>query len=256
MQYKISVIIPCYNAEKTILSAIESVVNQTYPVFEIICIDDCSTDSSVELIKCNFSNIIVIENRVNSGPAKSRNTGMQIASGDFIAFLDSDDVWYPNKISVQMDYLIDFNLVCIGSPFTINNIEKSNKNNYDFRFLTLCDLSFSNKLPTPSVVIRNMGLMFDDEMRYAEDYDLWLRIAKLYPQRIGLIEQPLISLGKPDFGVSGLSSHLLKMEKGELQALSNNLGWFRFLFQFFSVIKFIRRLLIVYIVRNKFFKGV
>ncbi|ENA3446249.1 glycosyltransferase family 2 protein [Yersinia enterocolitica] len=256
MQHKISVIIPCYNAEKTIISAIESVIDQTYPTFEIICVDDCSTDNTVELIKCKFSNVIVMENRVNSGPAKSRNRGMEAASGDFIAFLDSDDVWYPNKISVQIGYLIDFNLVCIGSPFTINNIEKPNVHNYSFRFLTLRDLCVSNKLPTPSVVIKNMGLMFDDKMRYAEDYDLWLRIAKLYPHRIGLIEQPLVSLGKPDFGVSGLSSHLLKMEKGELQALSNNLGWFGILFQSLSIIKFIRRLLLVYIVRNKYFKKV
>ncbi|AHK20218.1 glycosyl transferase [Yersinia similis] len=255
MQHKISVVIPCYNAEKTIINAIESVVKQSYPIFEIICVDDLSTDNTVKLVKNKFSDVIVIENRVNGGPAKSRNVGMEVATGDFIAFLDADDIWYPNKISVQIKYLIKFNLVCIGSPFTVNSIEMINRDNYSFRFLTLHALSFSNKLPTPSVIIRNMGLMFNDKMRYAEDYDLWLRIAKLHPGRIGLIEQPLISLGKPDYGVSGLSSHLLKMEKGELLALKDNLGWIKYIFQILSIVKFSRRLFLVFVARGNIFKA-
>ncbi|CNF65082.1 glycosyltransferase family 2 protein [Yersinia intermedia] len=252
MHHKISVVIPCYNAEGTIRESIDSVLKQSYPIFEIICVDDCSTDNSVNIIKKEYGGVLLIESVKNHGPAKSRNIGIDSANGDFIAFLDSDDVWYPNKISIQMEYMIQNDLVCIGSPFTINKISALNYNEYSFRLLSLHDLARSNKLPTPSVIIKKMKMkmMFNESMRYAEDYDFWLRLANFYPSRIGLIEQPLVSLSKPVFGVSGLSSHLWKMEKGELIALNNNLGRYKIIFLVLSVAKFIRRLLLVYFIKN------
>ncbi|PAV01974.1 hypothetical protein CBG25_13655 [Arsenophonus sp. ENCA] len=252
---KISVIIPCYNASKTISRAINSVLQQFYPIFEIICIDDNSKDNTVEILEKEFDNIILIKNKKNVGAAKSRNIGMNKAKGDFIAFLDSDDIWYSNKIEIQIQYIIKFNLVFIGSTFSINEIKQLNNSEYSYKLLFLYKLALSNKLSTSSVIIKNINIKFDERMRYAEDYDLWLRITKFYPNDAGFIIQPLVSLGKHNYSISGLSSHLLKMERGELLALKNNLGYYKHIFQFFSLIKFLRRLIIVYILKNKCIKN-
>lgn len=104
----VSIITPVYNAEEFIVQTIESVKSQTYKDWELLLIDDCSTDSSAELIKsfidCD-SRIKYIKLNKNSGAAVTRNTGLSVAQGRYIAFLDSDDIWKPQKLERQMKLL-------------------------------------------------------------------------------------------------------------------------------------------------------
>lgn len=105
---KLSIITPVYNAEEFLGETIESVLNQTYENFEFLLIDDCSTDSSRAMIKeygQKDSRIRYIKLEENSGAAVARNTGLENARGRFIAFIDSDDKWYPEKISKQLTFM-------------------------------------------------------------------------------------------------------------------------------------------------------
>lgn len=104
----ISVVIPMYNRAKTIERCLYSVCNQTYKNIEIIVVDDCSNDTSVDLVK-NYkdSRIRLIELNKKSGAQEARNKGIQVAEGEFIAFLDSDDFWEPDKLEIQYNILKD-----------------------------------------------------------------------------------------------------------------------------------------------------
>ncbi len=101
----ISVIIPAYNREKTIERCIDSVLSQTYPVDEIIVVDDGSTDDTVKRVENINNGIIRILEQNHKGAQAARNLGIKAAKGDYIAFLDSDDEWLPNKLEVQVPYL-------------------------------------------------------------------------------------------------------------------------------------------------------
>lgn len=106
-----SVIMPCYNGQKFIGQSIESVIKQSYKNWELIIVDDCSTDNSFEIVSAYTkacSRIKLIRNKVNSGVAETRNSGIRIASGDFLAFLDSDDLWDPQKIEVQLAFMTTY----------------------------------------------------------------------------------------------------------------------------------------------------
>ena len=104
----VSVIMPAYNAENYILDSIFSVLNQTYNNIELIIIDDCSSDNTPSLVReyCNNDpRIRMIVNSHNSGPGISRNNGIKVAKGRFIAFLDSDDIWLSEKINKQIFFM-------------------------------------------------------------------------------------------------------------------------------------------------------
>ena len=105
----VSVIIPYFNAIETIQKSISSVLNQTFSVREIIVIDDCSSDHDelVSLLRCFNSVVPIMLERldINSGPSESRNRAIEKATGKYIAFLDADDVWHPDKIAIQYNFM-------------------------------------------------------------------------------------------------------------------------------------------------------
>ena len=101
---KVSVIIPTYNRSKYVTKAIDSVLAQTYRDFEIIVVDDGSTDNTKEVLK-PYTDRIKYLYQENTGVSAARNAGIRAAGGQWIAFLDSDDEWLPEKLSIQMDYL-------------------------------------------------------------------------------------------------------------------------------------------------------
>lgn len=110
MQFKpiVSVVTPVYNAEKFIKETIDSVLNQTYTDFEYLLIDDCSTDNSPDIVKSyaeKDNRVKYIKLKENSGAAVARNTGIENAQGRYIAFIDSDDVWYPEKLAKQLAFM-------------------------------------------------------------------------------------------------------------------------------------------------------
>lgn len=260
----ISVIIPVYNSEKTIKASIDSVLNQTYiGDLEIIIINDGSKDHSQKvienLIKSNSSSTgIHLINKVNEGVSKARNTAMKLAKGDWIAFLDSDDVWVSNKIERQIKFIRENQDI---SFIGCNRNGEHFTNFFWFKFSHLTRISarmllYKNFFATPTVmmkknIIEKVGL-FDENQNYCEDANYWIRIASAGFKCFLLNESNVITGdGKPHFGHIGLSSNLHEMAVGDLQNMK--LGYrlkivslFEFCFLFcYSKMKYVRRILIV-----------
>lgn len=122
----VSIITPVYNAERFLSDTIKSVQNQTYKNWEILLIDDCSKDNSAQIIKefQKYDNRIkYIKLKKNSGASASRNEGIRNAKGRFIAFVDSDDIWKPEKLEIQIKYMLKEN---VGFTFTSYRYMKEN----------------------------------------------------------------------------------------------------------------------------------
>ncbi|MCH1968436.1 glycosyltransferase family 2 protein [Romboutsia hominis] len=114
----VSIITPVYNAERFLGDTIKSIQNQTYKNWELVLVDDCSKDKSSDMIKefqANDDRIRYIKLEKNSGASVSRNTGIKNAKGRFIAFVDSDDIWQPEKLKIQIEYMLENKL---GFTFT------------------------------------------------------------------------------------------------------------------------------------------
>ena len=127
-QNLVSIITPNYNCGRFIAQTIESVLAQTYTIWEMIIVDDCSTDDSVKIAQsyaAKDSRIKVIQNEKNSGAAISRNKAIEMAQGEFIAFLDSDDLWMPEKLEKQISFMRDNN--CDFSFCEYEHIDEENK---------------------------------------------------------------------------------------------------------------------------------
>ena len=194
---KISVIIPTYNRKKTLARAIQSVINQSLSAFEILIIDDGSNDGTEEWVKENFQNIKYIYQN-NRGVSSARNIGIENANGDWVAFLDSDDEWLPNKLHEQVKTIesnpkIKFfhtNEIWIRNGVRVNQMKKHKKyGGYIFeKCLDICRVSPSSVL-IQKEVFDNIGV-FDESLRVCEDYDLWLRITSKYP--VVFLDLPLI----------------------------------------------------------------
>ena len=194
---KISVIIPTYNRKKTLARAIQSVINQSLSPFEILIIDDGSNDGTEEWVKDNFQNIKYIYQN-NHGVSSARNIGIENAYGDWVAFLDSDDEWLPNKLYEQVKAIdsnpeIKFfhtNEIWIRNGIRVNQMKKHKKyGGYIFeKCLDICRISPSSAL-IQKEVLDNIGI-FDESLRVCEDYDLWLRITSKYP--VVFLDVPLI----------------------------------------------------------------
>lgn len=218
MTHLVSVIIPAYNAVETIIPCVKSVLNQTYKNLEIIVVDDGSTDMTkiiLEEYKNEFCiNSLQIIYQDNAGPSAARNLGIKLAKGEYIAFLDSDDVWYPQKIEKQMEIFIkktSANIIgallrrkgCTGDVFEVS----------------VRELMYCNCFATSAVICRKYifnTLQFNEEQKYSEDYRLWMEILFQYGGGFLLSDKLVAWANKRRFGESGLSAKLWEMEKGEL----------------------------------------
>jgi len=181
----VSVIIPVFNSEKFIVEAIKSVLAQTYQNFEIILVDDCSTDNSVSLIEIlrkNEPRIHLFKNKVNSGAAISRNRALNEANGQYVAFLDSDDSWYPNKLSQQINLMINKNAFLIfGSIEMVNEYgELVSRKKYVPDSINYDGLLKNTIIATSTVVIdRNKtGYFRMPNIRSGQDYATWLQLLR------------------------------------------------------------------------------
>ena len=223
----ISVIIPVYNAEKTIAAALLSIKNQNWEgEFEIIIVDDGSTDSSRIVIETyiqmyNEENITVI-NQQNSGVSKARNVAMKKATGNFIAFLDADDEWLPEKTGKQMRFLRDEKM----EVDFLTSLWNKEKVSFPYQFevrnnlieITLKKLLFKVMGQTSTAIFKRKVLentgYFDEDQKYSEDANYWMRVSA--KNRMFLLPEHLVIAGggKKQFGESGLSANLIEMEKG------------------------------------------
>lgn len=202
-QELISVIIPTYNRSATIKRAIDSVRKQTYKNIEIIVVDDGSTDLTKKIVKDlqkKDDRIFLYENSKNIGPAATRNRGVIFATGDYIAFQDSDDEWLPEKLEKQMDkFHQDPEFILVYCPFLQceNGREFQIPSKDTDKELLEGDLYFSllekNKIGTPVMLIEKRIFEqiggFDEKLGAFEDWDLAIRISQR--GKIGYVEEPL-----------------------------------------------------------------
>lgn len=193
MSELISVIIPTYNRGNVIADAINTVLGQTYQNFEIIIVDDGSTDNTSEVVQSFGDFRIKYIYRENSGrPSIARNIGIKNATGEYIAFLDSDDLWHPEKLEKQASVLEnnkDVGLVTNRSLYKLfdgqeikikRNLAKNQKENIIY-ILSSPDKVFTG---TPTLLIRKVCFervgLFDETMKFCEDWDLFFRISLVY----------------------------------------------------------------------------
>lgn len=181
----VSIIIPVYNAEKYIGKTIESAINQTYKNIEILLVDDCSSDNSRQIIgnyAQKYKNIICFLQEKNYGAAVSRNLAVSLAKGRYIAFLDSDDLWYPKKIEKQLELMEQKN-----AAISFTAIEMINENDKVIKekinILEKVDYKFLLKntmLATSTVVVdRNITGEFRMPLiRSGQDYATWLQLLR------------------------------------------------------------------------------
>ncbi|XDD49110.1 glycosyltransferase family 2 protein [Leptospira sp. WS92.C1] len=197
----VSVVIPTFNRENQVCSAIESVLKQTVLPMEILIVDDGSTDSTISLIRNRFKDFldqIRIFSLEHGGVSRARNFGVERSVFDWIAFLDSDDLWLPDKLKVQWKVLqeqkdieiLQSQEIWIRNGKRINppaHLQKSNGWIFD-RSLEMCSITPSSVLLKKDLYV-SAGKM-DEELPACEDYDLWLRITATHP--VTLLDELLL----------------------------------------------------------------
>jgi glycosyltransferase involved in cell wall biosynthesis len=189
---EVSVIIPAYNIAPYIAETLDSVLAQTFTDFEVIVVNDGSPDTPdfERALQAYLDGIIYLKQE-NGGASVARNTGLQAARGEFVAFLDGDDVWLPNYLAEQMRFIRErgCDLACADAMFFGDSPDKAPTYMIawmddappagDFGFLELVDARRS--VITSGVVARRQSIidigLFDPELRRAQDFDLWLRLA-------------------------------------------------------------------------------
>jgi teichuronic acid biosynthesis glycosyltransferase TuaG len=217
----VSIIVTTYNRSDFLLETVHSILQQTYLNFELLIIDDNSTDHTKKVIS------LIDDERIkyyclsecSGGPAKPRNFGINIASGIYIAFCDDDDIWVKNKLSIQINYLTKYNLDLVSSNMFIFKDQLSNiicvtKNN---NVISLTSFILKNQINTSTVILKksklvnfNQGIEF---LNCGEDYLLWLQ---LYTNKytFGFIDEPLVYYRITDSNISHKSwksSHIIKI---------------------------------------------
>ena len=193
----VSVIIPTYNRAGMLKEAIDSVLAQDYSDFELIVVDDGSTDETPQILNCYGGKIKRICQR-NQGVSAARNRGIAAASGGVMAFLDSDDLWLPGKLTIQTEFLRSTPdaLICQTEEIWIRNSVRVNPRKRHRKYSGMIfERSLALCLVSPSAVMVRRGLfekfgLFDESLPACEDYDMWLRVSCRCP--VHLINKPLI----------------------------------------------------------------
>jgi len=197
----VSVIVPCFNAQRFIVETLDSIFHQTYTNIEVIVIDDGSIDATIELIsryKCTSKAKLHLYMQGHCGPSAARNKGIWSAEGDFIAFLDADDYWMPRKLEMQLPLMTQSkDCVFSHSPEQVVD-EKGQQVGLSQRKLAVPDsylesLLVVNCVSTSTVVARTTAVKsvggFDSSFRTCEDWDLWIRLAQL--GSIAYLDEPM-----------------------------------------------------------------
>jgi glycosyltransferase involved in cell wall biosynthesis len=198
-QITISIVIPAYNAEKYIRRAIESCLSQTFAPIEIIVVDDASTDSTTSVVESFSSPVRLIRLSENMGVSIARNRGVEASTGNWIAFLDADDWFLPEKLERQRRCLLEHEqAVLIYTGFRIVTVDGSECYG---RFLSPNEiwpmLRYRNRLLLSTVAVRRDAFDnvegFNPALRVAQDWDLWLRIAVRYSVELfAAVPEPLV----------------------------------------------------------------
>ena len=213
----ISVIIPTYNRGNLIKRAINSILNQTYQNIEIIVVDDCSNDNTEEVVKgINSSKIKYIKHEKNYGACRARNTGIENASGDYIAFLDSDDEWLSDKLEKQLKFMNDKDAdIVICNFYYDKHGKKTLKIDKDHsEVIRKEEILASNWVTTGSILVKKEVIMdingFDESLARYQDWDLILRIMDKYT--VYLLNEPLLILYFQEVSITNSTSKKKKYD--------------------------------------------
>ena len=216
----ISVVIPSYNRKEFLKRSIDSAINQTKKPFEIIVVDDGSTDETETMIKSDYDFVKFIKQK-NKGVSAARNIGIKVSIGEWICFLDSDDEWKKDKLEKQINAMksnpsykfFHSNEIWIKNGLRINQKKKHKKYGGDIfdKCLDMCRIS-------PSSVMINKTVFdevgnFNEDLVVCEDYELWLRICDKY--RVFFIDEPLIikyggHQGQLSYSIESIENHRIK----------------------------------------------
>jgi glycosyltransferase involved in cell wall biosynthesis len=198
----VSVIIPTYNHGRFLQAAIDSALAQTYEAVEVIVVDDFSTDNTEQIVAGYQSPRVIYIKSANKGiVATSRNVGLRAAAGEYIAFLDADDIWEPNKIERQLPHLTDETIAAVASDLRYIGARRYSRSRRGrgaggFREYRNLEIVRGNPVATSSVLLRRQDLAavggFDEtpEFRFIEDWELWLRLS--VDKRIRVLSDPLV----------------------------------------------------------------
>lgn len=211
----VSVIIPSYNREKTIERAVMSVLNQTYKDLELIVVDDCSKDNTVEVLKSiKDDRLKIIRLEKNSGACVARNVGIENAQGDYIAFQDSDDEWLLDKLEKQMAIFekekVDlvfcaFNRFGLGKNLTCPKLSEG--------IVERKTLLEDSRISTQTLIGKKEcfeNVKFDPEMPRLQDYDITIRLSKKYS--IYFVNEPLVNMYVQNDSISKNKNKMIRAE--------------------------------------------
>lgn len=224
----VSVLIPTYNRAQIVTKAIDSALAQTYRPIEIVVLDDGSTDATRTVI-ATYGSAIVYHYQENRGIAGARNAALRLCSGDYIAFLDSDDYWLPEKLERQLSLFRqhpEYGMVACQCASIDAQGRFRQKNRPGRSGWILEPLFYKNFIRTSAAVVTRACIeavgLFDETLRECEEYDLWLRIAARF--QVGFINEPLAVYTDNPCGVStdslaGRLHRLRVLEKPYLQEL-------------------------------------
>lgn len=200
MQKKVSAIIPFFNRVDWLCEAVQSVIDQTYNNIEIIVVNDGSEEDVSGFLE-KYGVKIIYKYKKNGGAATARNLGMKIASGEYLAFLDSDDIWLPNKTKMQIEFMEERGAMWSHTGFfywtpSSNNLRViDNRDNYGD---VTRKFFISTKIATPSVIIKSEllnkhpELIFPEEYRIGQDVRFFYSISQYY--RLALLRKPLVKI--------------------------------------------------------------
>lgn len=246
----VSIITPTYNSSQFIADTIKSVINQTYKNWELIIIDDASSDTTISIIETynkSESKIKLIQNKVNQGAGITRNIGIDEAKGDFIAFLDGDDLWRPNKLKLQIAFMrLHKADICFSSYDLINETgEFLNKTVKALPKLTYKKCLTCNYIGNLTGIynVKTLGKIYAPILRKRQDWLLWLRAIKKSGKPALGIEESLAVYRLRD---ESISSNKLNLLKYNYWVYRKGLG--------FSIVKSTYYLLIIFMYEYFFLK--
>ncbi|MGK7900453.1 MAG: glycosyltransferase [Hormoscilla sp.] len=219
----ISVIIPVYNGEKTIRETIESILNQTFSDFELIVINDGSTDTTLSIVNSIQDPRLKVFSYPNGGASASRNRGIARATGEYISFIDADDLWTPDKLEAQFKALQENQEAAVAYSWT-NCIDESSKFLHPGGYITLNGDVYAHMLVVNFLIcgsnplIRRQALdevgEFDKSLMGTEDWDMWLRLAARF--HFVAVPTPQILYRQV---ADSVSSNIVRQEREILKAI-------------------------------------
>jgi len=226
-EYLVSIITPTYNSEKFILGTIESIQKQTYINWELLITDDCSTDKTIEIIKDykqTDKRIKLYKLKTNSGAGLARNNSIRHAAGRFIAFCDSDDRWLPNKLEVQLEYLLNQNAGFTYSSYFLHNEEQNKIGEIKGpRKISYRQILRNNYIGCLTAIYdtQALGKMFMPDIRKRQDWVLWINIIK----KLGTVQGISEPLAIYTVRKNSISSNKFKLVKYNWVIYNKALGF-------------------------------